>query len=78
MQQVKYPGWRTMSAAQRYNAKKDRIFSEAKALQEKYKTCELCGKFYTGNRCPGCNDCPACGKEMDDDGRCGCTNKDGK
>jgi hypothetical protein len=32
----KYPGWRTMTAAQRYNARKDRIFDEAR-LREIYK-----------------------------------------
>ena len=28
---AKYPGWRTMTGAQRYNAKMERIFDEARA-----------------------------------------------
>ncbi len=30
--QSKYPGWRTMTASQRYNAKMERIWADAKAL----------------------------------------------
>lgn len=29
---VKYPGWRTMTAAQRYNAKMDAIWEQARRL----------------------------------------------
>ncbi len=31
--QSKYPGWRTMTAAQRHNARQDRIWEQAKALK---------------------------------------------
>ncbi len=30
------PGWRTMTAAQRYNAKMDRIFEAAKSTQTRF------------------------------------------
>lgn len=29
-----FPGWRTMTSAQRYNARKDLIFEEARRLEE--------------------------------------------
>lgn len=32
MSRSKFPGWRTMTAAQRYNARKDSIFDEARRL----------------------------------------------
>lgn len=31
--QSKYPGWRTMTAAQRHNARQDRIWEQAKVLK---------------------------------------------
>lgn len=30
----KYPGWRTMTSAERYNAKMDRLFRRAMLLNE--------------------------------------------
>lgn len=36
MKTVKFPGWRTMSASQRYNAKMFRMFEEAKELEKKH------------------------------------------
>lgn len=33
MTSAKYPGWRTMTHAQRHNARQDRIFEEAMALR---------------------------------------------
>jgi hypothetical protein len=38
--QPKYPGWRTMTAAQRYNARMHRLFDDARRLQaEAEKEC---------------------------------------
>lgn len=34
----RYPGWRTMTASQRYNARKDWIFDEARRLEADQKT----------------------------------------
>jgi hypothetical protein len=40
---TKYAGWRTMTAAQRSNAKRDRVWEEYKRLErEKYMICPRC------------------------------------
>lgn len=36
MKTIKFPGWRTMTSAQRYNAKMFRMSEEAKELNKKY------------------------------------------
>lgn len=37
----KFPGWRTMTAAQRYNAKMDAMFDEARRLERERRKAGL-------------------------------------
>lgn len=41
--QARYPGWRTMTAAQRRNAKAEALFAYEKANRKSHYDCGVCG-----------------------------------
>ena len=46
---AKYPGWRTMTGAQRYNTKMERLFETAMALREWWAISDSRGQWWAND-----------------------------